>query len=151
MHTTTPGPQAPAPDPSPTGQPAQAPETDWKAEARKWETRAKENRAAAKERDELAEALKAREVDLEALRAKVTRFEKARQVDTWRTQVATETGVPVDLLRGQTLEEISSHAQVLRTALAARSTGPVVPPSDGAPGVSSDPMSELARSLFGRS
>ena len=77
-------------------------EVDWKAEARKWEGRAKANKEAA---DELA-ALKASQMteteklvkraeDAEAL---VKQFQQREQPATDAAEVAAETGVPVSLL-----------------------------------------------------
>ena len=78
----TPAPQAPTPAVPPTNDPAATPAdgTDWQAMARKWETRAKENKSAA---DELA-ALKA---------SQMTEQEKAVQAaaEQGRTAALAET------------------------------------------------------------
>ncbi|MBS5976833.1 MAG: hypothetical protein KIA99_04435 [Actinomyces urogenitalis] len=134
---------------SPEVEPARA-ETDWKAEARKWEERAKTNRAAAKQRDELAQALKAKDADIEALRAKVAGFEHASEVEAWKRQVSTDTGVPADLLRGDTLEDLQAHAEVLKKALTSRPRGPYVPDIDKTPEKRDMPMADLAGALFGQ-
>lgn len=53
---------APAPDPEPVPDPAAQPdETDWKAEAQKWERRSKANKAKADQLDELTESSKTAE------------------------------------------------------------------------------------------
>lgn len=135
---------------TPEVEPARA-ETDWKAEARKWEERAKANRAAVKERDTLAEALKSKDADLEDLRGKVSAFEHAREVEAWKTQVATDSDVPAHLLRGETLEDLQAHAEALKDAFAKqRPRGPLVPQIADTPAASrSGDMSEVSRQLFG--
>ena len=99
-------------DPQAAQPSAQAPERDWKAEyekaiaeSRKWEGRAKENRAAAKELDELK---KASMTDAEKVDAATKRAEKAeaelqalrdeaqRRVDA--DEVSASTGLPASLL-----------------------------------------------------
>lgn len=72
MSEPTEGGTAPAPEPTAPTEPARA-ETDWKAEARKWESRAKENKQAAERLAELEEANKS-----EAERA-AERLAKAEQ------------------------------------------------------------------------
>lgn len=72
--TETPATPAPAQDPAP--EPAKA-ETDWKAEARKWEQRAKENSAAAKRLTEFEESQK---TEAEKLAAKAEAAEKRAAV-----------------------------------------------------------------------
>lgn len=134
----------------PEVEPARA-ETDWKAEARKWEERAKANRAAVKERDALAEALKSKDADLDELRGKVSAFEHAREVEAWKTQVAADTDVPAHLLRGETLEDLQAHAEALKEAFTKqRPRGPLVPQIADTPAASrSGDMSEVSRQLFG--
>lgn len=83
-------------------QEAQEARTDWKAEARKWEARAKENKDAAEElarlkESQMTEAEKAAahlaEVEAELARLKA---EQQRRADA--AEVARQTGVPVSLL-----------------------------------------------------
>lgn len=139
----------PTAEAAPEPEPARA-ETDWKAEARKWEERAKTNRAAARERDALTEALRSKDADIEDLRAKVAGFEHAREIEAWKRQVSTDTDVPADLLRGDTLEDLQAHAEVLKKALTSRPRGPYVPDIDKTPEARDTPMSELAAALFGQ-
>jgi hypothetical protein len=86
MSTTAPEAAAPGTEPqgtppgTPTAEPAANPaadpaqgDTDWKAEARKWESRAKENSAAKKRLDELEEAAK---TDLEKATSRAEAAEK---------------------------------------------------------------------------
>lgn len=115
--------------------------TDWKAEARKWETRAKENRAAVQERDALQE-------QLTQMQERVSAFEAQQERAGWARAAAADAGVPADLVRGETQEEMVAHANALREALATR--GPVVM-SQGKTGKVdvTDPKINAVRGLFG--
>ena len=114
---------------------APAQETDWKAEARKWEARAKENSKAADRLSEIEEANKteAQKVAdrLAAAEAKVAEYEREKQTAAWRNEVAEATGVPVAALRGSTKEELEAHAEALKSLITPEkkgATGPYVPP-----------------------
>jgi hypothetical protein len=100
--TETP-PEAPAPtEPAPPAEPAPTPPAeaaqpeavDWKAQARKWEDRAKANSEAAKRLQEIEDANK---TDLERITAERDRLAAAVSEAT-RSWVAAATGVPVGLL-----------------------------------------------------
>lgn len=84
----------------------------WKSEARKHEKRAKEN---------LTRAEKAE--------AEVARLTAASETNSLRTTVANDKGVPVELLRGETKEELEEFADALLTFTSSSKprTGPVVP------------------------
>ena len=98
--------------------------TDWKAEARKWEARAKANNAA---NDEL-EALKTQSAaDIAAAvkraedaEAKAAQLEAAAARDRAVNAIANETGVSAAVLgrmSGDTEEEIRANAQVVRSTM----------------------------------
>lgn len=132
-------PNAPTATPAP---PAPAQETDWKAEARKWEARAKENSTATARLAEIEEASKSEAQKLAdraaAAEALVAKFESEKQVNQWRSEVAKETGVPVDALRGSTLEDLQAHAATLKSLITPTSApdgvvGPYVPNEGNAP------------------
>jgi hypothetical protein len=108
-------------------------ETDWKAEARKWESRAKaakaDSEAATKwreyekslkpEQERLAEELSQIKAEASEANAKLLRYE-----------VATQKGVPndaVDLLNGSTKEELESAADKLLSLIANQSKTPTKP------------------------
>lgn len=81
----------------------QGTETDWKAEARKWEKRAKENSAAAAELEKLRAASMS---DTEKLEARATKAEEElaqlkseREFEIAVREVAAEKGVPESMLR----------------------------------------------------
>lgn len=76
--------------------------TDWKAEARKWEQRAKENRDAAAElekikRDQMSELEKA-QADAAVARAEAEALKVEKAKSDAVIKANSETGVPVDLL-----------------------------------------------------
>ncbi len=104
-------------------------ETDWKAEARKWEARAKENKSKADKLDELEEASKtALEKATERAQkaeSKVAAYELEKQRNDWLDEVAAQTDLPKAILRGNTKEEIEAHAQSLK-AYFAKPSAPVV-------------------------
>ena len=93
-------------------------EVDWKAEARKWEARAKENKGKADKLDKLEEASKtALERATERAQAaeeKVKAYEQEAQRKQWLDEVAADTGLPAAVLRGNTREEIEAHANALK-------------------------------------
>lgn len=127
--------------PTPTTEPAQEP--DWKAEARKWEARSKENAAAAARLAEIEEASKTEAQKaaerLAALEAENAAFKQKEQVAAWAAEVSEATGVPSAALRGGTKEELAAHAETLK-ALIAAPRGPVIP-SQGQQPRSSGPTS----------
>jgi hypothetical protein len=126
------------------------PEIDWKSESRKWENRAKENRRAANERDELAKAIGDKDATIEALKAKVADFETAAKVREWSANAAAEHGISADLIRGTTEDEINAHAAAIAKALhdAKPSVAPVVPQAGATPDNDGGNLAEFARNVF---
>lgn len=57
-------------------------------------------------------------------------FKQREQVSTWAAEVSKETGVPANLLRGSTKEELEAHAEQLKEFTTGQSTAPIVN-SDG--------------------
>lgn len=104
----------------PHGEP-ETEETDWKAQARKWEERAKANKEAAEELEKLKEAQMSEQEKAakhtKELEAKLAKYEAERQQHEWCVQVAKKTGVPADLLRGSTLDEVQAHADSIKQYL----------------------------------
>jgi hypothetical protein len=110
-----------------------AAETDWKAEARKWENRAKSAKAdveaAAKWRD-YEQSLKPVQERLaeELAQAKAEASQAASQL--MRFEVANEKGIPadaLDLLNGSTREELESSAEKLLSLIANQSKTQIKP------------------------
>lgn len=86
------------------------------------------------------------ESEKRALAEKVAEFEAQAERSRLVAEVSETTGVPADVLRGETKEELESHADVLRSLI---STGPVVRGQEKRPdAVSADPLQEFARNLF---
>ena len=82
------------------------PVTDWKAEARKWERRSKENADKAKAYDELQEQAASYKRQVDELNAKVER-------DAARAKVAKDTGVPAELVAGDDEESMRVFAEAV--------------------------------------
>lgn len=138
MSEETPTPEAPKPEAPAQEQP------DWKAEARKWEERSKTNKTAL---DELTSKYEAAEAEKSTLAEKVKEFETKAERSKTVSEVAKAAGVPADALRGNTREELESHAEVLKALI--KPSGPVVPGQAKSPSkIEADPMRSLARSLF---
>lgn len=132
--TNAPGTAAQATAPAAQTAPAEEP-TDWKAEARKWESRAKENNKAADRLAEIEEASKT-ETQKAIERAEkaeklLAEREKAEALTAARAEVAEATGVPAAALRGTTKEELEAHAAALAPLITAPekkgALGPYVP------------------------
>jgi hypothetical protein len=130
-------------------------EKDWKAEARKWEARAKENSTAARRLTELEEASKS------DLQKAIDRAEAAErriaevELSAARAEIASATGVPAGVLRGSTREELEAHAAELKpiaeaAAAAQAARGPVVTNPGGTPAnAGNDENAEFIGALFG--
>lgn len=107
--------------------------TDWKAEARKWEKRAKANSEAAEKLAAIEEAGKTElqrmteraEKAESALKAYEVERERAAQVE----QVAKDTGVPAVFLEGYGGDDVAAYAESIKGYFA-KTTAPVLP-NDG--------------------
>lgn len=123
--------------PAPPAEPAQA-ETDWKAEARKWESRAKENAEARKELDSIRDAQKS---EAEKAADRVAAAEKSAAdalAELLRFKVAGKHGItdPDDIelfLTGSDEETLTRQAQRLsdRNAEASQPRRPLPDPNQG--------------------
>lgn len=94
-----------------------APATDWKAEARKWQKRAKENFEKAKAYDEdqekqKSELQKARE-QAAAWKKQVDELNAEAERGKARAKVAKETGVPAELISGDDEESMRAFAEAV--------------------------------------
>lgn len=159
----TTGPTTADPGNQQAAQPAgQDPERDWKAEyervlaeSRKWEGRAKENRAAVKELDELkkasmtdADRLADAEKRAEAAEAKVAEYERLRERADIVAEVAAEKGVDAEWLSrmaGDTREEIEGNAGFIASKLAGSHIYPSVADggSQGAPPITREQIDAI--------
>lgn len=117
--------------------------TDWKAEARKWEKRAKANMAKADKLDKLEEAnqtelertqnaLKSTQSELESLKAERERAQA-------RERVSQATGIPAHLITGDDEETMTAQAKAIAAYTASQT--PTFPTDkggatgSGAPGI----------------
>lgn len=107
-------------------------ETDWKAEARKWENRAKADHEAAKRWREFEQSQKS---DVEKMSDELARYKaEASEASTklLKFEVASQKGIPaeaLDLLVGSNREELESAADKLLSLIADQSK-PTTPKPD---------------------
>lgn len=102
---------------------AEAPEEGWKAHARQWERRAKADR---KQVESLTDAINGKDVTIEDLRTQVADLQRAAERAEKIAAAASEYGVPADLIRGDTDEEIAEYAKRL-AEWRGETAAPVVP------------------------
>lgn len=96
-------------------------ETDWKAEARKWESRAKANFEAVDKAKELEGELKEVRKSLDAANEKIAGFNALEERREWVSSVAKEKGLPIDVVErisGDSYEEISEGAEIFSKSVA---------------------------------
>lgn len=105
-------------------EPQGSPETDWKAEARKWEARAKADHEAANQWREFETSQKS---DVEKMSEELARFKaEASEASTklLKFEVASQKGIPaeaLELLNGSTREELERAADKLLSLIADQS------------------------------
>lgn len=100
--------------------------------------------------DTLAAKIGTLENDLAAATAKVETYEREATHAALIREVAQETGVPAELLRGTTREEMTAHGKALAEFLATRSATPVIHTLGAAPNINQTTEQAFARALFGR-
>ena len=140
-------PEAPAQEPTEQPEEAQpeaaAQETDWKSEARKWETLAKKHKSAAEklaeiEESQKTEAQKAAEA-LSAAQTELAKYKKRDQVAAWAKEIVKDSPIPADALRGDTEEDLRAHFDQLKSLIPTEKArkgalGPYVPQEGAQPG-----------------
>lgn len=126
------------PQATPNDVPAQ--ETDWQAEARKWEKRAKENKSAA---DKLAEIEESKKTEIEKATERAAQAEERAQKlerEKARLSVIATKGIPEeyhDLVKGDSEDELMASAEKVKSLIeaAAKKEAPAqssyVIPSEG--------------------
>lgn len=122
--------------------PQGAPETDWKAEARKWETRAKADHELANKWREYENNQKSEHEKLADELARIKAEASQANAELLRFKVAAEkgiTGEATKLLKGTTQEELESEATLLLSLIADQSKpkAPQPDPTQGKPAPSS--------------
>ena len=127
-----------APKPQGDGQ-----QTDWEAKyreavshSREWEKRAKDNKAAADELQQLKESQMSEAQKAEARTAKLQKeldqLKAEKQAAEWRAQVAADTGLPANLIVGDSLEAMQAHAKAINGYVESRMPRTGIPaPTDG--------------------
>jgi hypothetical protein len=153
-----PEPEAPTPDAPPVKEPPKpdqpVEETDWKAEARKWEQRAKENKTAA---DRLAELEEANKTEIQKANDKASAAEKAAaeaKAEALRWKVAAKHGISDDdadlFLTGTDEETLTKQAQRLTERVTDRKKNGNHVPREGSTTTKpkEDEMREFTRRLF---
>ena len=133
--------QPDAPD-APPATPAQEPkpETDWKAEAKKWELRAKENKTAAERLTTLEDSQKTEAQKLTDRAESAERERDEIRTESLRFRIAAEKGLTpkqASRLRGTTEEELTADADDL---LADFPSGPRRPNGDVGQGPRDTPV-----------
>lgn len=88
------------------------------------------------------------ETDLAEATAKVEAYEREAAHASLIREVAKETGVPADLLRGSTREEMTAHGKALAEFLTARSATPVIPTLGAAPETKQTTEQAFVKALF---
>jgi len=104
----------------PAATPAQ--ETDWKAEARKWESRAKENSTAAQKLAEIEESKKSETQKLQEQLAQYEQRAAAAERDRERLAVIAKHGIPEDyhdLVQGADPESLAASAAKVKALITA--------------------------------
>lgn len=99
---------------------AAKPDIDWKAMARKWEKRAKENakkaEANAEAKKRIDEAAETDKTEVDRLRESIEALQTenaANKLKALRADVSSRTGVPVELLTATTEEELNDQAEAI--------------------------------------
>ena len=68
--------------------------------------------------DDFEAQIKAKDGHIKELEAKNAAYEAEKQQNEWKTQVSKETGVPIALLHGSTLEEMQANGKALADYIA---------------------------------
>ena len=101
--------------------------------SRKWETRSKANADKAKAYDELADKAASDAASLTEAERELSETKKKLAVAT----VAAGAGVPADLLKGETIEELQASAEALKAFVASQAPGY---PTDKGAGATPQPV-----------
>lgn len=159
MSTETPAPEATEPTTeAPAAETAPAQETDWKAEARKWEERAKANKSASEKLAEIEEASKSEAQKLAERAEAAERALAEAQADALRSKVIAKHSIPEDyhdFIVGASEEELTAKAEKVKKLIEAQSEAPTrhaVIPSEGstpALALNGDGIESALRSALG--
>lgn len=129
-------------------------EIDWKAKAREWEKRAKENKGAADELTALRDSATTAEQRFEARLAEVEKRAEKAELDALRSSIAAAHGISAEdrdlFLVGSDADALTAQATRLAERVAVHKKAGNVAPKEGAATGSGgdDSMRDFARQLF---
>lgn len=135
----------------------QGSETDWKAEARKWEKRAKDSlqyKDAAEKWEEYEKSLKPAQERLAEENAELKNKAQAAHVQLLKYEVAKEKELPIEavsILAGNSREELEEAADALMNLIATQSEpkGPRPDPNQGKPATRGSSTADLFAEALG--
>jgi len=128
-----------------------ADETDWQAEAKKWERRAKENHAAAQKLTQIEESQKSEQQKQSDRLAAAEQRAATAEHRMLRYEVAAEKGLPADLagiLSGDNREDLEAQADTLLKHLNSTGGKPKPPPADAVAGRGGNGGGREPRDIF---
>lgn len=131
--------------------PEQQDSIDWKAEARKWEARAKSNRTEADQLKELQAKYDDASKQLNESLEKLSSYEAKEQRAAMVSEVSEATGLPVEAvepLGGTTVEDLTAQAERLKPFIGSNRV--VIPNAGDAPDKKTSPESDFVGNLFGQ-
>lgn len=73
------------------------------------------------------------------LEAKVAEYETREQIAAWKSEVSAETGVPANVLAGNTKEDIAAHAETLKPLIESAQKEPEAPKPGVVPTIGKTP------------
>ncbi len=126
----------PQPETATNAEPQGNAEIDWKKEARKWESRAKEAQAFKEQADKWREYESSQKTEHEKMAEELARLKaEASQAsaELLRFKIASEKGITGDatrLLKGSTQEELEAEAELLLSLIADQSKKPSLQPDE---------------------
>ena len=122
----------------PHGEEANEPEKDWKAEyqkalanSRKWEERAKANKAAASELASIKQSQMTDQEKIANYERRIAELEHAGEVSEWKQELAAQYQLPTSLLNGNTREELEAQAEAIAVFVKERKKPMVIAQGDG--------------------
>lgn len=65
--------------------------------------------------------------------AEIAKYKHRDQISTWANEISQETGIPANVLRGDTREELQAHAEALKALIPQKDAAPVVNGEGGKP------------------
>lgn len=91
----------------------------------------------------------ASKAELDQLRAELQEYKHKDELRQWTDEVSKESGIPANVLRGDTKEELQAHAEALKALLKPTTTAPVIS-SEGASQVKTAATNDPIRDLINR-